>query len=346
MHGPQEIQEKARSETRALLTNTPSFHALSQAEQFDMYKDMVRARYDEIARQQGLISTELAKIDDERHLNRRIDQAGDLAGDFIDSVDFPGFVRDLVKGVFDANIEVMTQQTDNYIKLLKAATASLSAYVKNIDNAGAFGYLADNNSDDFSISFDEVGDTQLTDKDGNVVAKASDTDIGDNELKAKIMDAKIAMAREQRALLRETILMGVTRMVIEKGVIKAAVVFDIKATERIQKADKAATKKETTTGSTGSGGLNFPFLGSIGGGGSKSTKKAEISISTAKSEATTDLAAKVTGSVEINFKSDYFKLDNFATMYAQIQQQAPSQAGQPPVPGQPAASPVPSPARA
>jgi hypothetical protein len=341
MHEPQEIQEIARSETRVLLANTPSFHGLSQAEQFAMYKDMVKARYDELAHQQGLISTELKKIDDQRHLNQRIDQAGDLAGDFIDSVDFPGFVRDLVKGVFDANMQVMTQQTDNYIKLLKAATASLSSYVKNIDNAGAFGYLADNNSDDFSINFGDDGDTQLTDKDGNVVAKASDTDIGDNEVKAKIMDAKIAMAREQRALLRETILMGVTRMVIEKGVIKAAVVFDIKATERIQKTDKAAGKSETTTGSTGGGGINLPFIGSFGGGGSKSTKKAEINISTAKSDASTDLAAKITGSVEINFKSDYFKLDNFATMYAQVQQQSPGQApGQPPAPGQPAMPPA------
>ncbi len=335
MQGPQEIQETARSQTRSLLTNTPSFHALPQVEQFSIYKDMVQARYDELAHQQGLISTQLAKpIDDARHQNQRIDQAGELAGDFIESVDFPGFVRDLVKGVFDANMQVMIQQTDNYIKLLKAATASLSTYVKSIDNSGAFGYLADNKSDDFSINFGDDGDAQLTDKDGNVVAKASDPDIGDNELKAKIMDAKIEMAREQRALLRETMLMGVTRMVVEKGVIKAAVVFDIKATEKIQKTDQTADKREKTTGSSAGGGVSYPFLASFSGGASNSTKKAEISISTAKSQSSTDLAAKITGSVEINFKTDYFKLDNFATMYAQIQQPSPGQAA---TPGQPAA---------
>jgi hypothetical protein len=37
----------------------------------------------------------------------------------------------------------------------------------------------------------------LTDKDGNRL------DVGDNELKARIMDAKIRMAQEQRAMLRE-----------------------------------------------------------------------------------------------------------------------------------------------
>jgi uncharacterized membrane protein len=37
-----------------------------------------------------------------------------------------------------------------------------------------------------------------------------------------------------------------------------------------------------------------------------------------KSEASTELAAKVAGSVDITFKSDYFKLDNFAQMYGPI----------------------------
>jgi hypothetical protein len=39
-------------------------------------------------------------------------------------------------------------------------------------------------------------------------------------------------------------------------------------------------------------------------------------VSSAKSQSETELAAKIAGSVEINFKSDYFKLDNFAQMYA------------------------------
>ena len=45
-------------------------------------------------------------IDDARYRYIRIEQACELAGEFIQSVDFPGFVRDLLKGVFDANLEV------------------------------------------------------------------------------------------------------------------------------------------------------------------------------------------------------------------------------------------------
>ena len=91
-------------------------------------------------------------------------------------------------------------------------------FVNAIDNTAAFGYLAESKSDEFSLDFDDKDPDDrgqpkavLTNKEGERV------DIGDNEIKAKIMDAKIAMAKEQRALLRETILMGITRLVVERG---------------------------------------------------------------------------------------------------------------------------------
>ena len=164
-------------------------------------------------------------------------------------------------------------------------------------------------------------------------------DLGDNQVKAKIMDAKIAMAKEQRALLRETILMGITRLVVEKGNVKASVVFDIKANEKIEKGDKAALKEATSSGTSisASGGLLGMILGGPQGGYTNSTRKTKISVSSAKSTASTDLAAKVAGSVDITFKSDYFKLDNFAQMYGP---QAGSGAGGT-APAAPAATPGP-----
>lgn len=268
-------------------------------------------------------------IDDDRHLNQRIDQAGDLAGQFIDNVDFPKFVRDLLKGVFDANLQVTIQQMEAYQRLLKSATQDIAKFVNAIDNTAAFGYLAENHGDEFSLDIDTDDDGKpkaddngqpvmaLTDKEGNKLA--SSADIGDNELKARIMDAKIAMAKEQRALLRETILMGITRLVVERGVVKASVLFDIKAGEKIDKADKAALKRAMSHGHSlsGGGGVIGNIFGVPSGGGSTSLSNTQISISSAKSTATTSLEAKLAGSVEIVFKSDYFKLDNFANMYGQ-----------------------------
>jgi hypothetical protein len=327
----QTIKELARANARKILAESQSFRGLDLVEQKALFKDVYEAQRRDLEGQLGQngrgVSRALARndrasdlIDDRRHENRRIEQAGELAGEFIDEVDFPGFVRDLLKGVFDANLEVTLAQMDSYQKLLQTATASISKFVNAIDDTAAFGYLAENNSDEFGIDFgDETDDSGmpkavLTDTDGEPL------DIGDNEVKARIMEAKIAMAKEQRALLRETILMGITRLVVEKGTVKASVLFDIKASEQINKADKAALKDSMSrSGSvSASGGLIGKIFGGPSGGVTTSRRKTKISVSSAKSQATTDLAAKVAGSVDITFKSDYFKLDNFAKMYGPV----------------------------
>lgn len=308
----EEIKELARANARDLLSQSQSFRDMERGEQMQVYKQVVNNEFDKLAKQNGL-ATQLGErgasrqIDEGRHLNQRITEVGQVGADFVDSVDFPQFVEDLLQAVFDANLNVTIKQMETYGELMKAATASLSKFVNEIDDTAAFGYLAENQSNDFSLGFPDEGGNQavLTDKDGDPI------DMGDNEIKAKIMDAKLAMAREQRALLRETILMGISRLVVEKGTVKAAVVFDVKATENIQKKDMAQQQKETIGGFNRRGA----FLGLFGGGMSASGKKTQISVSSAKSASTTDLAANITGSVEINFKSDYFKLDNFANMY-------------------------------
>jgi hypothetical protein len=336
---PQEIniKDRAREEAMELLSQSSSFSAMSMEDKIAMYKDVVDAKLKQLEKQHGMTTAFASPkkaselIDDERHYNKRIEQAGELAGEFVDEVDFPGFVKDLLKGVFDANLRVTLEQMEAYIDLMKSATASISKFVNAIDDTAAFGYLAENNEDEFSFDFDdnekdEQGNPKvvLTDKEGEPV------DMSDNEVKAKIMDAKIAMAKEQRALLRETILMGITRLVVEKGTVKAGVLFDIKAQEKIQKADKAALKESVSSSSSvsASGGIFGKIFGGPSGGHTRSKRKTQISISSAKSQASTDLAAKLSGNVEINFKSDYFKLDNFANMYAPAKGEAEVRSGE------------------
>ena len=330
------LKEIARAQSRQILSSSPGFHSMPHGEKLELYKNTVDERYRDLSRQarvqDGVVtyphaaeveSQQMARpprrfgpgrasddIDDARHLNQRIEQAGDLGADFIKELDFPEFVGDLLEAVFDANLKVTIEQMKTYTDLLKSATASLAKYVQDIDEAASFAYLAENQPDDFSFAIDDEGNAKLTDKEGN------DKDLGDNEVKAKIMHAKIAMAKEHRALLRETILMGITRLVVEKGTVKAGVIFDIKATEKIKKSDVAQRRFSRQDTKTFGGG----FLGFFSGAGTRTTSRSRISVSTASSQAQTDLQAKITGSVEIQFKSDYFKLDNFAEMYAQLRE--------------------------
>ncbi len=355
MNESEPVKELARRYARDELMNLPTFRQLGTDDQRALYRDVYYRHVDQLSRPPRTTARALAQrpdrasdqIDDKRHTNQRIDQAGELAGDFVDSVDFPGFVKDLLKGVFDANLKVTLDQMEAYQKLLKAATQSLTAFMSKIKPEAAFGYLADNNSDEFSLSFseeesDEEGNKKvvLTDKEGNAV------DTEDTRIKTRIMDATLQMAREQRAMLRETILMGVTRLVVEKGNVKASVLFDIKATEAIQKSDRAALQEKTSLGGglTVGGGILGGLLGGFSGGGSGSTRRTRLSVSSAKSVANTELAAKLTGNIDITFKADYFSLNNFAAMYGPL-----GGAGGPaptPAPGQtaptaPAAAPAP-----
>jgi hypothetical protein len=325
-----ELKRRARQEARAVLVRSTQFSTLPPEEQFTAYQAAVKDSYD---RQLGLQNGAPVRamvgggaselIDDARHRNQRIDQAGDLAGDFIQQVDFPQFVKDLLKGVFDANLAVTVAQMDKFLELMKAATGSISKFINAVDEAASFAYLAENDNENFSLGFDDEEKDEngrpkqvLMDKDGAIIAGKSDAEV-DAAIKAKIMDAKIAMAREQRALLRETILMGVTRLVVERGRVQASVLFDFKADERIQKQDKASVAKERSSSHSiaASGGLFGSLVPGVTGGGTNSQRETKISVSSAKSEGTTSLAAKLTGSVDITFKSDYFKLDNFAAMY-------------------------------
>lgn len=359
-----ELRQMARQQARAVLAMSSQFPTLPEREQFLAYQRAVNDHYEDLARKHGVVTRAMAErasdmINDQRLENRRIDQAGELAGDFVQQVDFPKFVRDLLKGVFDANLQVTLAQMDKFIELMKAATASISKFINAIDDAASFGYLAENDNENFSLGFDDQEKDEngqpkqvLTDKDGNVVAGKSDQEIS-AEVKAKIMDAKIQMAREQRALLRETILMGVSRLVVERGRVQASVLFDFKAGEHIQKQDRAAISHQESHSSSisASGGLLGAIFGGPSGGGTNSSRDTRISVSSAKSDATTSLSAKLAGSVDITFKSDYFKLDNFAAMYGGIAGAAggPAQAGggaAPVAPGAPAPAGLPAPAPA
>ena len=148
--------------------------------------------------------------------------------------------------------------------------------------------------------------------------KGEAVDIGDNEVKAKIMDAKIKMAQEHRAALREMILMGLTRLVVEKGEIEAEVNFEFKGKRTGEKKDRALNKTSSSSGT--SARASSGFLGKLFGGGgigrTSSTQTTKFSVSSAKSTSEDELKAKLRGFVKIQFKTDYFKLDNFAQMYA------------------------------
>lgn len=316
--------EQARSNVVRALSLSPTFKALPIEEQRTLYRDLVEEEINKLAKQQGLV-TQMAGgkkdkasdlIDDERH-NKGFTEGVDAYEDLVDSVDFPKFVADLLKGVFDANISVMKAQTDDYIRLMKEATKGVAQFIKQIDDTTTFAYLAENNPDQFGFEMEENpqgGEVmKLTRPDGEKV------DVEDNEVKVAIMQAKIALAQQHRAALRDMMVAGITRLVVERGEIEAGVLFEFHAKRNVEKKDRAMMQTQKSKGYMGGGG----FLGivGIGGGMRGSSQQTQLSVSSTKSTAQDELTAKLSGKVKIVFKTDYFKLDNFATMYGPASQE-------------------------
>jgi hypothetical protein len=339
--GEAEIRDLARQKTRRVLAESLAFKSLPVPDQMSIYRNMVDEHVQTLSRQHGLPTVAKSMATDSgsemgyKGYNPGFTGDTQAFKDLVDSVDFPKFVADLLKAVFDANLSVMKQQTDTYIKLMKEATKSTADFIKKIGDDESFAKLAESRSDQYNVTTEKQGDGSmklaLTDPKGDKL------DPEDSEVKRHILEAKINMAKEHRAALREVLLMGVTRLVVKKGEIEAGVEFSIKA----NRESKAHHEDQNVNVTSVNMEVEPPLFGLFGGASASiSSTNTNIQINTSDKKATDDLSAVLKGKVRIEFATDYFKLDNFATMYADggvaaLKQSpgAPGAAGAPALPG-------------
>ncbi|MFN9630176.1 MAG: hypothetical protein ACK59A_08105 [Cyanobacteriota bacterium] len=278
-------------------------------EQRDVYHSIVDENYQRLARQQGLAT---AMVEDFNGYNPGFEESVNSFEDLVASVDFASFSSDLLKAVFDANISVQKRQTDDFIRLMREATKSTADFLKKVSDDDAFAYLVEKPNSQFNLIMEQNPDggskLALTTPEGEPV------DMEDNKVKAAIIDAKIAMAKEHRAALREVLLMGVTRLIVDKGEVEAAVEFKITATRDSRKTHQDQNINTVNANLSYGGGLMGAIFGGPSGG--MSISNTNIQVNTSSQTAQDELFAKLQGRVKIQFSSDYFKLDNFANMYA------------------------------
>jgi len=327
-----QIKERCRAKARDVLGGSAAFQSMPLEDQKSIYLSLVQEYIDKEREKHGLatsMATDSGKDMGYKGYDPGFQGDTQAFNELVDSVDFPKFVADLLKAVFDANLKVMKQQTDSYIKLMKEATKSTADFIKKVKDDDTFAKLAESRSDKYNVTTEKAADGStklaLTNPEGEKV------DNEDAEVKRHILEAKINMAKEHRAALREVLLMGVTRLVVEKGEIEASVDFSIKATRE----SKAHHDDQNINVTNVEMAYESPLGGLFGGpSGSMSMTNTNIQVNTSDKKATDDLSATLHGKVNIKFKTDYFKLDNFANMYADggvaaLKPAAPAGPGQP-----------------
>jgi hypothetical protein len=333
---------RVRNHLKNYLQNNPYFLSLPQSQQLSLYRDMLDNGLRSI--ESGGFARALAEAKDKpfdplkEYKPPRIEDVGGIAGEFLEEVDFPQFVRDLITGVYGSIVQSSIQQMQAYVEMYKGLAKPLAAIARDdISDADALGQIAADNP----LRFSMTRNNELFDNDEQMTLDQSN-----EEVQRMMYQAKLALAKERRLLLRETMLMGVQRLVVEKGTIRAGLIFDITSKESFRAA-KSETSIKQTASSSGGG-----FFGFFGGGSRE--RETKITVSSGKLITDTELKAKITGHVEVNFKSDYFRLDNFANLFGNeeikaliAQRSGTAVPGQAPAPGQvPAPAQVPAPTAA
>ncbi|SAL05089.1 hypothetical protein AWB81_07012 [Caballeronia arationis] len=307
--------DQARTSARAVLAQSNMFKSMSLSEQQEIYSTLVEDEKRKAMKRAGVLAKSMATDSGKEMGYKGYDpsfgQDTKAFTELVDSVDFPQFVGDLLKAVFNANLRVMKEQTDSYIKLMKEATKSTADFVKNVKDDESFLKLAEAKQEQYSVTSERQADGS-----NKIVLATPDGDKVDPEdaaVKKDILEAKVLMAKEHRAALREVLLMGVTRLVVEKGEIEASVDFSVKAGRESKAHHDDQNINVTSLNTEYDGG----GIGAIFGGpsGSLSSTNTNIQVNTSDKKATDDLSATLHGKVNIKFKTDYFKLDNFANMY-------------------------------
>ncbi|CAN7462412.1 hypothetical protein [Paraburkholderia hospita] len=263
--------------------------------------------------------------------------AGALAG-LVANVNFPKFVAGLIDGVFNAIVTASIKQMEAYVELVSNVSKSVDQFMKdNVTDNNARDYLTSKYPNVFEL--DVNGDKPVVKPregldrnslpDFNAeLGVDNDAALEGDAIEEKLVPAarrRIAMDRQQ--LLATMVMMGVNRLVVTNGNIEASCMFELNTKDEVRRrmnqkttADWAALREAQAgaEGSSSRSGSGFLGLGDDTDENSswftKSSARdsASFNVSTTRSEdsdSKVETHAKLSGKVNLQFKSDYFPME-------------------------------------
>jgi hypothetical protein len=268
---------------------------------------------------------------------RAANQVARITEATLNAIAFPTFVADLVQGTFRAIVDASIQQMEAFGELIANVAKTVDQFASdNITDNQARDYLASSYPGHFRVDTDGEAPKMATVPGYEDRAKPGfqrdlelpeDVDVDEDVAEEVLVPAarrKLAVQRHQ--LLSTMVLMGINRIVVTSGRIRAQMGFRIAARD----AGRVATAQE------------FDFrhdsaaAGWFGAGGAAHRTSVAYVSSTKKDSADElDVNASLTGELDLKFKSETFPLERFADTGAimQIQQATANPAANTPVTG-------------
>ena len=330
------------SQIDALLARTPSFYALTPQEQKTLRRDLayISSYAAELARdawaqakrlgQTPLVRKEVTyRPDPERRPVARTAAAqanlqtaatgrvADITQSTLRAIAFPTFVADLINGTFDAIIGSTIKQMQAFMDLVKQVSKTVEEFTRE--------NITDNNARDWLVqsfpglmSIDTSGDEPaVTPTDAGSAADAAAlapiqgqlglpdpvSSLDESTINDKLVPAarrKLAESRLQ--MLSSMVMLGLQRIVIRHGRLRATMGFHIDATDRAH-AEQASTFDIAHQHSV-SGFFYVAF--------SAKTSVAYVSSQKSDSDSAINVQADLTGEVDLTFETDYLPLNRLA----------------------------------
>ena len=270
--------------------------------------------------------------------------------DTIKQVDFPGFVAELIQGVFQAVVDSNIQQMEAYGELISNVAKTVDQYMKdNVSEEQGRDFLLDQYPDHLQADLqnnrvvpkDDANPDNAPDFMADLGLPFSFDDMDDEEAEQELVTAarkKMSMDRQQ--MLATMMTMGLTRIVVTKGQIKAGVQFDLNvetlSKRHFDKQTGFEYNRETKYKSKHKG---FWFLKPKRSYERDSTLNITTDTNTeTDDEQSSETKVKLTGNVDLQFKTDYFPLERMTELLGVNQEEvaakakAPAQQGGAPAP--------------
>ncbi len=363
-----ETQRVVSSQVSALLDRTPSYHQLSAPERARLRDSMVKigTYAAELVRNDWLISEDLGQtplVRKEKTYTREPDPAAPVAtamaagDDFksaaadriaevtestLQAIAFPTFVADLIDGSFNAIIGSTIKQMQAFMDMVENVSKSVDDFMRdNITENQGRDYLVQSYPDLFQmdtsgdqpevVARDGAEEKDLSGLQGNLAlpdpVAALDPDYVNEQL---VPAARRKLAQSRLQMLSSMVTLGLQRIVVKHGRIRATMGFHIDTTDRAH--EETASQFDFSHSNSVTGFYYVAFSAKTSVAYVKSTKK--------DSDSELNVNADLTGEVDIIFETDYLPLNRLAKddSIAKIVNNTPNPATNKPVNGLAAAA--------
>jgi hypothetical protein len=247
--------------------------------------------------------------------DRAVGLIAGVTRDTLDAIAFPTFVADLINGTFNAIVNASIRQMEAFANLLSNVAKTVDQFMA--DN------ITDNQAKDWLVSKypyhlrvdTSQGEPKVVVRDDAAdreppslrqdLGLDMDVDLDEDTIAETLVPAaRRSLAQQRHQLLSTMVLMGINRIVVTSGRIRAKLDFHIDASDAA-KADSASKYDRSTTSIVGGS-----FFGLFGGASVNNVSY----VSTKSKSATDEINASVDlmGEVDLKFKSETFPLERFA----------------------------------